>query len=299
MNRVLVLGSAGFVGNHLIQHLQQDFEVLAGIHKNEYSGAYRGEGAVIDITRSKNIESAIYHFKPECIVNLVACSSVAECQKNREQAYNLNVAGARNAARISKRYNMRLIHFSTDMVFDGKKGDYTEEDDPDPMTVYARTKYQGDAAVLSLGTNTLVIRPSLVYGRPDGKSHSFSDWLEKGFVKKRKMKLFKDQYRTPIYVKDLCSLIKTAICSRLTGILNAAGNQKVDRVEFARLYSKTRGYDEDCISEIAIKEVKSDFYLQKDLSLVNKKAKSEFNFKFTSLKIAFRQIGMDYSKAEV
>ncbi|MFH1760921.1 MAG: sugar nucleotide-binding protein, partial [bacterium] len=174
-------------------------------------------------------------------VNLAGSKSVAECENNPDAAYQINVAGVRNVSRLAKRYNIRFIHLSTDMIFDGKKGNYSENDAPCPMTVYAKTKYQGEEAALSLGTNTLILRSALCFGMPLGKNHSFSDWLESGFTKSKKMNLFKDQYRTPVYVRDLCRLVAKCIPSKLTGILHAAGDDKVDRVEFARIYAKARG----------------------------------------------------------
>jgi len=293
-NKILVIGSAGFLGNNLLKHLKPLGEVLGGVHNTEFA-EWEGEGAIIDIRKPTSIETVVYHFKPKVIINCASLSSAVECEKYPEKAYQLNVVGARNVARVAQKNRIRLFYLSSDMVFDGIKGNYSEEDDPKPMTVYARTKLEGEKAVLSIDLKTVVIRSALLFGVPLGKASSFSDWLEKSLVKKTKIHLFKNQFRTPLYVEDMCRAIAKIVDRKnLAGIFHIGGDEKIDRVAFAQQYAKIRGHSLENAKPVELKDVKSNYYLHPDLSLNNQKIKKAINFKPWSLNKSITEIDKVY-----
>ncbi len=148
------------------------------------------------------------------IINCAAYTAVDQAEDELEKAFSLNVEGARNLAKAARNTGASLLHISTDYVFNGEKaGDYVEDDPPAPMSVYGKSKLQGEKAVREEWEKHFIVRTAWLYGR-NGKN--FVDTMLKQFREKKLVKVVNDQRGNPTYARDLAEAI-TAIVTRDSG----------------------------------------------------------------------------------
>ncbi|MCX8000017.1 MAG: dTDP-4-dehydrorhamnose reductase [Leptospiraceae bacterium] len=208
MKNILVTGADGQLGNEL--------QILAKSIAN-YSFIFTDKDT-LDITNLKNLYDYIKNQEISVIINTAAYTNVEKAEEEKEFAYNVNVIGSKNLAQISKEFNLRLIHISTDYVFDGKKSEsYLEEDTKNPLSVYGKTKSEGEGAILETYSNAVIIRTSWVYSY-FGKN--FFKTIVNLASKQKEIKIVSDQIGTPTWAKSLAETTLKLIDHSFTGILH-------------------------------------------------------------------------------
>lgn len=153
--KVLICGKSGQLGSDCVEVLRQKFEVIAPDEKE------------FDITNSEAVESITHSVSPDVIVNCAAYTMVDACETERELAWNINVRGPENLASAASKYGARIIHISSDYVFDGKKRvpeTYTEGDEPGPISYYGITKLESELAVRKQTDKHVIVRTAWIYG---------------------------------------------------------------------------------------------------------------------------------------
>lgn len=253
--RVLVTGANGLVGSRLCNEL-----VKAG---HEVVGAARGERRVggdwryisCDLTVEPEVESAVRDAKPEVIVNPASMTEVDLCEKEPERAYATNAAAPAALAIQARRTGAHLLHVSTDYVFDGEKGNYTEDDLPNPRGAYAVTKLMGELAVRTLAPSWAIARTAVVYGLPAAGRPNFGAWLVGALEKKQPVKLFEDQFVSPSFADNVAEMLAELAARKLTGIWNTAGAEMVDRVTYGKKLCALFGFDPTLISPTRLKDM--------------------------------------------
>ena len=151
--RILITGSRGQIGQCLRKVLPEDWELIATDSKT------------LNITQFENVENMVSVFQPDVLVNTAGYTDVVAAETDIERAFAINAQGTLNLARAAKKHGARMLHLSTDYVFDGKKTTpYTESDIPNPLNIYGQSKLIGELMALSFNPNTLIIRTSGVFG---------------------------------------------------------------------------------------------------------------------------------------
>ncbi len=159
-------------------------------------------------------------------------TEVDACERAPDEAWTANVVAAAHVAGHARRNGAHLIHVSTDHVFDGKEGPYDEEARPNPIGVYARTKWLGEEAVRLLAGNWAIARTAVVYGYPPSRRPNFGSWLLNTLRDGRGARLFVDQYVSPSLALNVAEQLVELVERRLPGIWNVAGAEVVNRLQF-------------------------------------------------------------------
>ena len=228
-NKVLILGAYGFFGTYLSRHLNE--------LKNDVfrQGRHSKADFIIDLTSQQEILNFLNKFKPDVIINLIALTNVDYCEENPLEAFISNSKIVENISNaITKcKIKIRLIHFSTDQVYDGNGNHF--ENIANPINVYGITKYFGEK-MISSEVNYVILRTNFI-ARNYLKSNSFSDWLYKSAVDKDKITIFNDIYFNPLHISTLCDLISNYIIdSKIIGTFNLGSNIGMSKSEFALLF---------------------------------------------------------------
>ena len=254
MKRVLITGVSGFLGYNLFDFLKDRCRVKGTFHHHPLPG--KDERSVsLDLRDKTAVEKLCSEFRPEIVIHTAAITSPAECQKAPETARAVNVGGTVHIAEVSVKAGSRFIYTSTDRVFDGSRGDYREDDPPNPLGCYGKTKLQGEKEVGRIVPNSLIIRLPLLYGPPSPSHSSFIGWMIEAFEEKKPLDLFTDQVRTPLYALDACLAIGLLIVRPgLAGVYHLGGGEKIDRAEFGYRMAKIFGYDPSIIRPIRMAE---------------------------------------------
>jgi dTDP-4-dehydrorhamnose reductase len=289
--KILVIGSSGLVGGNLLPCASKySFSIIPSFH-SYIPDEYKTAGLQLDMSKPVSIAEGLKASEPYCVVNL-SCTTVAACEKDQDNAYKVQVEGVRELARACRALGIRLVHISTDMVYSGNKGTpYMLDDEPDPISVYGRTKLEGEKAVQEAGGDYVIARSALVLGKGVFRKGGFLDWMVERIHKDEELPLFLDQLRTPIVVDDLVEVIFRLVESSFCGILFAAGDEGLNRVEIGRKLLDAMGKPYEVIKPVLIDSVTSSVPLQRDLRMDNSKLKEVVGREsFISIEEYFRKL---------
>ena len=260
--KILVIGGSSLLGYKLLSNTN-NFELYASYNKNLIN-LKNIETLKIDITNEKNCEK-ILNLKPDIIINTAAITNVDYCEKFEKNAFDVNVTGTKNIAKIAEKLGSKLIHISTDAVFSGNKKFYAEEDRPNPISVYGKTKLESEK-IISKVTDSIILRPSVIFGwipfeyiktRDESrKTMNFGLWVLDQLYKNNKMLIVNDQINTPTLADNLAENIFKIIKKDLTGIFHLSGLSCISRLDFSKKIAKTFGYSNNLISSISSEKLK-------------------------------------------
>jgi dTDP-4-dehydrorhamnose reductase len=235
MKKVLITGSNGLLGQKLLElYLSiDDIELIATARgENRYP---RKEGytyAPLDITNEKEVQDVITRYSPDCIINTAAMTNVDECETDKEGCDKLNVDAVAYLVAAANKVDAHLIHLSTDFIFDGKKGPYKEDDEPNPLSYYGHSKLLAENMVREYCHKWSIARTVLVYGVVHDMSRSnIVLWAKGALEKGQPINVVNDQFRSPTLAEDLakgCQLIEQ---KEAQGIFNISGKDQMSILE--------------------------------------------------------------------
>ncbi|HSF04611.1 MAG TPA: SDR family oxidoreductase [Methylomirabilota bacterium] len=227
--RALVIGASGQVGAALSRCLTARGHSVIGTHaRTPASGTRR-----LDFTDTAATERLIAETAPDWIFCAAGFTHVDSCEEAPEAAYRANRDAPAAAARVASRRGARFVYYSTEYVFDGANGPYAETDPPNPLSVYGRSKLEGEQAVVQAHAGALVIRTTVVYG-PEPQGKNFVYQLLRRLRAGERMLVAADQRSSPTYNEDLAQASVELAERGVEGVIHVAGPVVLDRYAFAR-----------------------------------------------------------------
>lgn len=238
MKKVLITGSNGLLGQKLLDlYLTiEDIELIATARgENRYP---RKEGYTytsLDITNEKEVQQVIAQHAPDCIINTAAMTNVDSCETDKEGCDKLNVDAVAYLIAAANTEGAHLIHLSTDFIFDGKKGPYKEDDEPNPLSYYGHSKLLAENMVREYCTKWSIVRTVLVYGVVNDMSRSnIVLWAKGALEKGQPINVVDDQFRTPTLAEDLANGCQLIEHKQAEGIYNISGKDQMSILELVQ-----------------------------------------------------------------
>lgn len=186
-----------------------------------------------DISNHSQTSAFITRHRPDIIINCAAYTDVDGCEKDKKRAFDVNAIGVRNIALAAKKCNARVVQISTDYIFDGLgEKAYTEEDKPNPLSVYGRTKLKGEEYLKEVGPDFLIIRTAWLYGRHGGKNY-VKRMLQLA-RERTELYVVDDQIGSPTYTLDLSEAIWILIKGGHTGVFHVTNSGSCSRYEWSK-----------------------------------------------------------------
>jgi dTDP-4-dehydrorhamnose reductase len=286
---VLVTGASGSLGWTLSRVLGSSCDVVAAYcsHPIHPDGT---KGVLLDLRNPASIKSVLEEYRPETIFHLAAIANPDLCEKDPQTAYRVNSIASDELARYACGARAKLVFASTDLVFDGKRGGYREEDEPHPLSVYGETKVRAERVVLDRCPSALVMRSSLIYGIGSPVSETFLGSLLRTLARGEKMRLFVDQKRNPILVDDLARAMIEGVNQDLAGLYHVGGGEVVNRFEFGKMVCDAFGYDQSLLVPIEMKDFTYIAARPLDSTLDITRFVSASGFEPTPLAVALRDL---------
>lgn len=252
--RFLVTGSSGMLGKDIVEILSNNINCSVYGFSRTVNPHFSDDHQVIgDLTNLEFLSSSLGKINPDVIVHCAAIVNVDECETNKRVAEMLH----RDVTAILARYksgSTRLIYISTDSVFDGQKGSYTEEDIPNPINYYAKTKRDGEIVVLENNHNAVVIRTN-IYGFHLESGKSLAEWAIDNLKQGKSISGFTDVYFNPVYTKQLGEVIKDIIPAKyFKGILNVASKEYCSKYEFLLHIAQQFNFNTSLITKNSVKK---------------------------------------------
>ena len=276
MKKILITGSSGLLGQKITDKLSGLFNVL--------SLSKVGSDNCLDITSKDAVHNTFKEFKPDIVINCAAFTNVDKSETEKSLARDVNVKGLTNII-SSLPVNSKIIHISTDYVFDGESGDYKEDDMKLPINYYGKTKLEADNLLMGSNCNYLIIRPNVLYSydnvfnqsSKDNYSQHFLSWLTYSLSNNDCVKVVDDQISNPVYIPDLVDVITTSVLVDYSGVSHYGSEDVLSRYEFATKVCNIFGFDSgkvlaiksDELNQIALRPKKSSLDCSKIVQDLN------------------------------
>jgi len=241
--KFLITGARGQLAREFISYFQEKGYGFAALSKEE-----------LDVSDFEKVYQTIKEIKPDIIINCSAYNQVDLAEKEKHLAYKVNTIGVYNLAISAREIKAKLVHYSTDYVFDGTKiGFYTEEDQPNPLNEYGKSKLFGEFFIQEVLENYLIFRVSWVYGKG---TQNFLYKLEEWAKKQEVLKIAVDEFSVPTSSRTIVEVTLKALDEGLTGLYHLTNSGYASRYEWAKEYFRLKG-----INKLIYPALQADFNL--------------------------------------
>jgi dTDP-4-dehydrorhamnose reductase len=254
MTRLLITGASGLLGTNLVLECETDFDVIAIVHTQSVNFTH-AQVIKADLTNSSSVRKIFEDNRPQWTIHCAADTDIDDLESDPRQADRLNVQMAREVAKEAASIRSRLLFVSTDSVFDGCGGPYQEGDAPNPLNTYARSKLEGEYAVVREHPGGLIARTNL-YGWSLTHKKSLAEWFYLKLKEGEHCTGFPDICFSPVYAPDLASIFIQMLDQGLEGLYHIPGDECISKYEFGRRLAKVFGFDPDLIESTLSDQVR-------------------------------------------
>jgi dTDP-4-dehydrorhamnose reductase len=267
--RILVTGASGLLGLNLALEASQQHEVFGSVYENEIlTRSFKVLQS--DLTEPGALEKLVDTCDPEWVINCAALANLEACEANPALAKKLNSELPEKLANYVAKGGARLVHISTDAVFDGTRGNYTEEDKPNPLSVYARSKLDGEQAVQQANPDAIIARVN-IYGWSLSGRRSLAEWFVNNLSAENSIMGFTDVYFCPLHVKHLAKILLLMLERELKGLYHVVSSECCSKFDFGRRLAGLFSLDESLIEPYSVSD--SDLTAARSRNLTLKAAK--------------------------
>ena len=238
--KIIITGASGFLSWHLLQALEPDAEIFC-ISRTKPNANRPYTFLPCDITDYITLGNYFEDIEPDAVIHTAAISDANLCQQDKEKSYAVNVEATKNLAGLCCDYNIPFVFTSTDLVFDGLKGNYTEEDSPNPVNAYGEQKAIAEQEVTRIYPPATIARLPLMFGYAEAGNSNYLQKFVQGLKQGQPAKLFTDEYRS---VCGATSVSKGIIqLLGYAGVIHIAGPEKLSRYQFGLLAAEAYKLD--------------------------------------------------------
>lgn len=288
--RLLITGCSGLLGNNLLYYFKNYFQILGLFNSNKINinGVLTKKCNILD---KNSIREIFNSFQPEVIIHCAALSDVDLCEINESLSEKINVSATKYLVEASNPDSI-FIYISTDSVYDGIKGNFSEEDNLNPLNYYGITKLRGEKETLKK-EKSVVLRTNF-YGWNILQKQSIIEWIIINLRSKQKINCFNDAIFSSMYTFDLAKIIQLIIKKELNGIYNCGASNYLSKYEFAKKVAEIFNFDQRLINPISIDEFLFKAKRGKNQSLDITKIQKDLDYKIDSMEIILNRCFKDF-----
>jgi dTDP-4-dehydrorhamnose reductase len=250
MTRYLVTGASGLLGINFALRVCQEHTVVGVFTDARLQGSPFTE-QVADLTQPGQIDWLVTTYKPDVILHTAAITNLDTCEKQPDLARRLNAEVPGELAAAARKSGAKMVHISTDAVFDGTQPGRTETDTPNPINIYAKTKLAGEQAVLAANPDALVARVNF-YGWSISGSRSLAEWFYNNLKSGTHINGFTDVVFSPLLVTDLADTLLEMVTKGMSGLYHVLGSECISKYDFGVRLARVFGLREELLKPISV-----------------------------------------------
>jgi perosamine synthetase len=290
--KILITGVSGLLGCNLAYYFRNRYE-LTGLY-NSHPLTIRGmTTSKCDLVDSGDLKEILDSFSPDVIIHCASLTEIDKCETDREKTKKINVTATGDIVKaLDGDISVKLIYISSDSVYDGVKGDYSETDEINPQNYYGVTKYEGEVEVRR-HPNHLILRTN-IFGWNFQDKRSLGEWILFELKSGNRINCFKDAGFSTIYTLELARIVEIAIRNNLTGTFNCGASDSTSKYEFAVNLSDLFGLDKSLINPISIDDFSFSAKRGKNLTLNVKNLQKELGYRLPTIDQSLDAFYRDY-----
>ncbi|MBD3290605.1 dTDP-4-dehydrorhamnose reductase [candidate division KSB1 bacterium] len=297
MEKVLITGANGLLGQKCVSLFSPDYEVLGiDIHDNSFTKNSKYVYQKSDITQRTALRKVVLPFFPKYIINTAAYTNVDASETNKEDCWKINVEGVSNLIYVASKINAKIVHISTDYIFDGENGPYKEDDTPKPLGYYGKSKLASENELLRCDLEFAIARTMVLYGAAVNVRPNFVTWLIDKLRDKEKVTIVDDQFGNPTLADDLAFAIKQIIEREKWDIFHVSGSELVDRYTFAIQIADIFKLDKNLITPIKTADLNQQAPRPLKSGFILDKLKEELNLEMPTNEQSLKTMKKQYRK---
>ncbi len=244
----MITGASGLLGSKLVKlAIQAGYEVHSFYNTHPLT---EGNPQRVDLTDEAHASEMIFKKSPHAVVHAASLTDVDFCEQNPDLAMWVNGLATGTLARACRKIGSFLVYVSTDYVFDGTKGHYTEDDEPNPINAYGRSKLEGEQQIIQHGKDFCIARTSVVYGWGREHRQNFATWIYERLRAQRSIKVVVDQHVSPTLNSGLARMLLEVVERGIGGVIHLAGATRTSRYEFALRVCRRFRFDEKLLAPV-------------------------------------------------
>jgi len=270
--RILVTGASGLLGKRLAElALQKGHDVISSYKNNV---PVHGKPLEVDLTRSTAVRKAFLGVRPDVIINTAAMTDVDKCELEPEAAFSANSKAVSNIANAAKETESFVVQVSTDYVFDGERGAYSENDETRPINKYGESKLEGEKVVMNELDKQVwsIARSSVIYGWGRASRPNAATFVYEKLFRGESIRMARDLFSSPTLNTSLSEMLIEIAERQLPGIIHVAGATRLSRFDFAIGIAKTFGLDATLIKAVQARDLRWKAKRPADSSLMVERA---------------------------
>ncbi len=283
MTKILIAGCNGLLGQKLIDTAPLSYSLI-GVDLEKNCPLYNFCNYIShDLTDKKNTYKLLQEIQPDYIINAAAYTNVDGAETDRELCWRLNVELPEHLIYCARKLKIKIGHISTDYIFDGKNGPYTETARPNPLGYYGRSKLAGENLFTTSAIDYFIVRTMVLYGKKNANKHNFVTWLIEQLENGRQARIVNDQYGNTTLVDELATGIWKLVEQNFSGTVNIAGTEIVSRFEFACTIASIFGFDNNLLQPVTTAELHQAALRPLKSGLIVDKAIHELNIELSDV----------------
>jgi dTDP-4-dehydrorhamnose reductase len=252
MTRILITGASGLLGLNLALQASRQHDVVGVVNRNRLTNV-PFEQMSADLGSPDEVQRVLAFSRPDWIIHCAALANLEDCEKNPTRAARINTWLPGYLAEQAGWLGARFLHISTDAVFDGETGNYREEDTPNPLSTYARTKLEGEQAALTANPQAMVARVNF-YGWSLRGQRSLAEFFYNSLSAGQGVRGFTDIFFCPLLVNDLAELLMDMLGRGLSGVYHTVSSMSISKYAFGVAIANRFGLDANLITPTSWKE---------------------------------------------
>lgn len=284
--KYFITGGSGLLGERLAATCTGNDEVILSHNSNRRENTVK-----CDITNHLETREVIEKYDPDVIIHTAAMTNVDLCEDEVDKAYSVNADATGNLAHIADDLGCKIIYVSTDFVFDGKQGNYKENDAVNPLGVYAKSKYQGEVQLRENCGDWAIARVSVLYGWHE--RDNFTTWVINSLHRKEKINIVTDQINSPTYADNAAEALYAIAKCDGKGIYHTAGNDLISRYDFTLKIADAFNLDKSLINPISSNSFVQKAPRPRDSSLNVEHIYEDLNFKMETADESLKRMAED------
>lgn len=256
--KILLTGGTGLLGTSLIKSIDSKKNTLIATYVNNKPASNAVNFVKMDLSNQTEIRKTINSLNPELIIHAAAATNMEWCEENTSSAFKINSEATKIISEEAKKLGAKVVYISTDFVFDGERGNYNEEDKPNPLNTYGESKLRGEEAVLKAKSG-LVIRSNMYGIDPFPEKQSFTPFIINNLKAGKEIMTADDQICSQIFAEQLSKFIMELAEKGEQGLFHITTKDSASRYEFAMQVCDVFGLDKNLVKKVKLADLVSMF----------------------------------------